>query len=220
MSKMVVDCPLAITSMGETLFHTWPDKEKGIIGPTSLLHLYSWHWVWFWATNSETCSKSKIPLIVTWCFSSDDLLPLIKNSFGIYYVFLANNNSFQKGTHIFISQCAKFVKVFLVRLTLQRYLFLSYTVYVSICKSAHSKSKSLFPYAKVFAKPSVPIYKYLFPFSQVSVLLCKSICLLVWFPFANPLRPHLIEPIPTFPLLGSSCRRSNPKGQIRRINVQ
>ena len=147
------------------------------------------------------------------CFSSD-LLPLIKNSFGIYYVFLANNNSFQKGTHIFISQSAKCAKVFFSPFNFAQ---VSSTVYVSICKS---KSKSLFPNAKVFAQPSVPIYKYLFLFSQVSVLVCKSICFLVWFPFANPPQPHLIEPILTFPLLRSSCRRSNPKGQIERINVE
>ena len=35
---MVVDCPLVITSIGEALFHTRPDQERGIIGPPSLLH--------------------------------------------------------------------------------------------------------------------------------------------------------------------------------------
>ena len=35
---MVVDCPLVTTSIGETLFHTRPDQERGIIGPPSLLH--------------------------------------------------------------------------------------------------------------------------------------------------------------------------------------
>ena len=34
-----------IQSKGETLFQTRPDQEKGLIGPTSLLH--SWHWVLF-----------------------------------------------------------------------------------------------------------------------------------------------------------------------------
>ena len=35
---MVVDYPLVITSIGQTLFHTIPDQERGIIGPPSLLH--------------------------------------------------------------------------------------------------------------------------------------------------------------------------------------
>ena len=34
--KMVVDCPLAITSIGKTLFQTRP--ERGKIGPATLLH--------------------------------------------------------------------------------------------------------------------------------------------------------------------------------------
>ena len=34
--KMVIDCSLVITSIGET--RTRPDQERGIIGPVSLLH--------------------------------------------------------------------------------------------------------------------------------------------------------------------------------------
>ena len=36
--KMVVEGPLVITSIGETLLQTRPDQEKGIIGPASPLH--------------------------------------------------------------------------------------------------------------------------------------------------------------------------------------
>ena len=41
--KMVVVCPIVITSIGDTLFQTRPDQEWGIIGQASLLH--GWHWV-------------------------------------------------------------------------------------------------------------------------------------------------------------------------------
>ena len=41
--RMAVNCHLATTSIGETLFQTIVDQERGKIGPASLLH--SWHWV-------------------------------------------------------------------------------------------------------------------------------------------------------------------------------
>ena len=40
--KMVVDCPLAIKSIDESLFQTIRDQAEGKIGPASLL--LSWHW--------------------------------------------------------------------------------------------------------------------------------------------------------------------------------
>ena len=41
--KMVVDCPIVITSIDDTLLLTRSDQEWGVIGQASLLH--SWHWV-------------------------------------------------------------------------------------------------------------------------------------------------------------------------------
>ena len=42
---MVVDCPIVITSIGDTLFQTRQDQEWGIIFQASLLQ--GWHWVLF-----------------------------------------------------------------------------------------------------------------------------------------------------------------------------
>ena len=155
----------------------WWDKGQWMSSSGLILQKMHWSTAGLLLSNSETCSKSKIPLIVIWCFSSDDLLPLIKNSFGIYYVFLANNNSFQKGTHIFISQCAKFVKVFLVRLTLQRYLFLSYTQYMFPFVKAHIPNpkvcfhmqKYLQSHLFQFTSTYFHFHKYLFFFAKVFV---------------------------------------------------
>ena len=91
--------------------------------------------------------------------------------------FLANKNSFQKGTHIFISQCAKFVKVFLVRLTLQRYLFLSYTQYMFPFVKAHIPNpkvcfhmqKYLQSHLFQFTSTYFHFHKYLFFFAKVLV---------------------------------------------------
>ena len=43
--KMVVKCPLVITSIGETHLQIRPVQEWGIIGPFCLLR--TWHWVMF-----------------------------------------------------------------------------------------------------------------------------------------------------------------------------
>ena len=40
---MVVDCPILLTSISDTLFQTSVDPEWGIIGQARLLH--SLHWV-------------------------------------------------------------------------------------------------------------------------------------------------------------------------------
>ena len=53
---MVADCPIVITSIGDTLFQTRQDQEWGIIFQASLLQ--GWHWVLFflWVEN-ETLLK-------------------------------------------------------------------------------------------------------------------------------------------------------------------
>ena len=46
MPKMVVDCPIVITSLGDTLFQTRIDQEWGIIGQASLLHILDIGFCW------------------------------------------------------------------------------------------------------------------------------------------------------------------------------